>query len=138
MPLLASSARLGAALGIIGAVLLLWTVFSMFSVFSYPIGNLLSHPERVSILLLILVLLGINGVALVSRLPTWLAVLRLVMLAGGLLLVLVGFFWGLSLILAWGQGRRSSLGYFFRGPLKYLAACLGGLLLNFVGVFLSH
>lgn len=142
-----SSARRGAALALIGTVLILWAVLATFlpnvsSSLSENISSLLSNPGQVSTVLVILFLLGINGWALLKRLPTWLVVSRLVILVCGLLVFLVNFI----LVLDWrcAEGCQTYLtpGDFFRSPfgsnLVNLFILLVGLSLNFLGVFLSR
>src|SRR5258708_28874712 len=137
MPLSSSSARIGAILGILGSGLLIEPHLGFYRLIHVFSLSLLLNPTML-LGLLCFFLLVINGVALVKQLPPWFTILRLILLSGVVL-------WVLGLIYAlfiFGCGDAPcppfSLGDVFSIFTRYLLPPLGGLSLNFLGIFISR
>ena len=126
------STRLGAILALIGTIPILW----VFLVLNW--NNVRTDPYARSVLLLILLLLILNGVDTLSRLPIGLVILRFVLLGGGVLIFL--YLLRVALIMRCFDSDPCpplSLAEVFRFPLLALVICSGGLFLNVVGALLS-
>jgi hypothetical protein len=133
MPLSAFYSRIGAMLALTGTVVILWSFLSV------NINNVLSNLIALGVFILILLLLIINGVALFTRLPTWLAIIRIGLLVCGFLMLLYGFGLGLSFrCFDRSPCPALSLADFFHDPFAILTGSLGGLLLNLLGSILSR